>query len=139
MIMKRIMNDKQDLLKLDEIIFSGFNGAKAQEMEWKLPVLKLHERTRISPELKKATKEILKGYAKYKLAEARLKDLENGKDSDQEKIAAIRKEVEDWEKANVTNDQRSCLLRQRTKRFRPAYLQQSYPDRYRSYIRRTDK
>jgi hypothetical protein len=96
--MKRIMNDKQDLLKLDEIIFSGFNGAKAQEMEWKLPVLKLHERTRISPELKKATKEILKGYAKYKLAEARLKDLENGKDSDQEKIAAIRKEVEDWEK-----------------------------------------
>ena len=98
MIMKRIMNDKQDLLKLDEIIFSGFNGAKAQEMEWKLPVLKLHERTRNSPELKKATIEILEGYAKYKLAEARLKDLENGKDSDQEKIAAIRKEVEDWEK-----------------------------------------
>lgn len=92
------MSKKKDLLKLDEIVFSGFNNAKDQERKWNVPVLKLHEKTRISPELKKATKEIQDGYAKHKLAEARLKDLENRKDCDPEKIAAIRKEAKDWEK-----------------------------------------
>lgn len=87
------MSTKEKFKTFDEIVFSVFDGIYGLERKWEVPILKLHEKTRISPELKKATKEVRECYAKQKLAETRLKDLENRNDSDPKEIAAAREEA----------------------------------------------
>lgn len=79
--------------KKQEIVFSVFNGIKGPIKTCEYSMSELYERTRISSEFEQKTKKVRECYAKQKLAEARLKDLENRNDSDPKEIAAAREEA----------------------------------------------
>lgn len=87
------MSTKNKLLKFDEILFSVFIGIKGSIKTCEYSMCELYERTRTSSEFEQKTKKVRECYAKQKLAEARLKDLENRNDSDPKEIAAAREEA----------------------------------------------